>query len=314
MAETELAALDDLDSSFIGEAVSDEELADAESIIGEAVSDEELADAESIIGEALTDDEPADAGSITGKNPQVDPSTTGVHESIGLDELLDDDATGEMRLAADETGRNPLLDAADDAMAETEVSIDSNLLDATGVTQVLSDDLSVETVTDADDQITDDAATLLASLDSEEDGSTQALPADVFEQAAGDETGEMPSVPGSTDVDLDLDDLTAALKNTEIGDTMAQPPADDATVEQPAPMESEGTAEIPTMSLGPEEMSDDLHEARTMTEVGTKLDLARAYVDMGDPAGARSILEEVLSEGDSTQRDEAKSLIDAIGA
>ena len=36
-----------------------------------------------------------------------------------------------------------------------------------------------------------------------------------------------------------------------------------------------------------------------MTEVGTKLDLARAYVDMGDPAGARSILEEVLDEGDS---------------
>ena len=45
-------------------------------------------------------------------------------------------------------------------------------------------------------------------------------------------------------------------------------------------------------------MSDELSEARTMTEVGTKLDLARAYVDMGDPAGARSILEEVLDEGD----------------
>ena len=37
-----------------------------------------------------------------------------------------------------------------------------------------------------------------------------------------------------------------------------------------------------------------------MTEVGTKLDLARAYIDMGDPEGARSILEEVLDEGDRT--------------
>ena len=34
-----------------------------------------------------------------------------------------------------------------------------------------------------------------------------------------------------------------------------------------------------------------------MSEVGTKLDLARAYMDMGDPEGARNILEEVLSEG-----------------
>ena len=55
-------------------------------------------------------------------------------------------------------------------------------------------------------------------------------------------------------------------------------------------------------------------DPQTLTEVGTKLDLARAYIDMGDPDGARSILEEVLSEGDSTQRDEAQSLIDAIGA
>ena len=55
------------------------------------------------------------------------------------------------------------------------------------------------------------------------------------------------------------------------------------------------------MAMAPEDMSDDLHEARTMTEVGTKLDLARAYVDMGDPAGARSILEEVLDEGDEVQ-------------
>ena len=34
-----------------------------------------------------------------------------------------------------------------------------------------------------------------------------------------------------------------------------------------------------------------------MSEVGTKLDLARAYMDMGDPDGARSILNEVLQEG-----------------
>jgi pilus assembly protein FimV len=66
------------------------------------------------------------------------------------------------------------------------------------------------------------------------------------------------------------------------------------------------------MALSEDDMSDDLHDARTMTEVGTKLDLARAYMDMGDPGGARSILQEVLDEGDESQRQQAKQLLDSL--
>jgi len=43
--------------------------------------------------------------------------------------------------------------------------------------------------------------------------------------------------------------------------------------------------------------------------VDTKLDLARAYLDMGDPVGARAMLDEVLEEGSQTQKDEAKRLL-----
>jgi FimV-like protein len=53
-------------------------------------------------------------------------------------------------------------------------------------------------------------------------------------------------------------------------------------------------------------------EPATMSEVGTKLDLARAYMDMGDPEGARSILSEVLSEGSVTQKQEARRLIETL--
>ncbi len=53
-------------------------------------------------------------------------------------------------------------------------------------------------------------------------------------------------------------------------------------------------------------------EPATMSEVGTKLDLARAYMDMGDPEGARSILEEVLAEGSASQKTEARRLIDSL--
>ena len=112
-------------------------------------------------------------------------------------------------------------------------------------------------------------------------------------------------------IDLDLDDLTAALQVSEIGDTIEQR-RDDATVEHRRPKMRDDTAEVPTLSIGPDDMSSDLHEARTMTEVGTKLDLARADVDMGDPAGARSILEEVLDEGDSGQKQQAQRLLDSL--
>jgi pilus assembly protein FimV len=53
-------------------------------------------------------------------------------------------------------------------------------------------------------------------------------------------------------------------------------------------------------------------EPATMSEVGTKLDLARAYMDMGDPEGARSILAEVLTEGSVSQKQEARRLMDTL--
>lgn len=48
-------------------------------------------------------------------------------------------------------------------------------------------------------------------------------------------------------------------------------------------------------------------------EVATKLDLAKAYIDMGDHEGARSTLEEVISEGSEEQREEAKTLLKQVG-
>lgn len=46
--------------------------------------------------------------------------------------------------------------------------------------------------------------------------------------------------------------------------------------------------------------------------VDTKLDLARAYLDMGDPEGARAMLEEVMQEGSQMQRDVAQRMLDDL--
>ncbi|MGH8282288.1 MAG: FimV/HubP family polar landmark protein [Gammaproteobacteria bacterium] len=50
-------------------------------------------------------------------------------------------------------------------------------------------------------------------------------------------------------------------------------------------------------------------ETTGLNEIGTKLDLARAYIDMGDSDGAKNILQEVLAEGDAQQKQEAQKLM-----
>jgi pilus assembly protein FimV len=319
LAETELASFDDLDATGTNEA-----LTDLSEITGKNPEiDPDATGVQEALDAAIAD---------------VDVDVDDDDETLKVDDLddaVDGLAATGLHLAPDETGRMPTLDA----LEETDTSIESELLDATGKTQVLSEDYAVATGTsidadlgddeatllapdygddaDEDTEVAGDAETLLASMDEDEDeddfdfAKTEALPPEAFTgNDSLDETGEMPAV-AETDVDLDLDDLTAALKVSEVGDTVEQP-RDDATVEQPRPSLPEDTTEVPTMSIGPDEMSDDLHEARTMTEVGTKLDLARAYVDMGDPAGARSILEEVLDEGDEGQRQQAQQLLDSL--
>lgn len=247
----------------------------------------------------------------------------GPGDDLDVDEALA--ATGEMPALDDATGRNPALQDFEPSDTDVDLDIESTLLDATGQTQVLKDD-----------QLGDDDQTMLASPDEDYEATaalsdddldtdfdfakTEALPKTAYDDS-DDETGEMPKF-SSEDMDLDLDDLTAALRISD-GDTVDQP-RDDATVERPQ-IRSRDVVDLdlgefsdgsddPTEALAPEEFSDDLHEARTMTEVGTKLDLARAYVDMGDPDGARSILEEVLEEGDDGQRQQAQKLIDSLPA
>jgi FimV-like protein len=79
-----------------------------------------------------------------------------------------------------------------------------------------------------------------------------------------------------------------------------------------------GTATVPdaaftaTQKLSADDLALPDLEPVTMSEVGTKLDLARAYMDMGDPEGARNILEEVIHEGSVAQRQEAERLMESL--
>ncbi|MCI0505376.1 MAG: hypothetical protein L0Z73_04635 [Gammaproteobacteria bacterium] len=83
------------------------------------------------------------------------------------------------------------------------------------------------------------------------------------------------------------------------------------------PLDFEHSADIVHLDTGNDEIDLDgeLDEDifSNVDEVGTKLDLAKAYVDMGDSDGARSILDEVLEEGDDSQKQQAEELLAQMG-
>ena len=93
--------------------------------------------------------------------------------------------------------------------------------------------------------------------------------------------------------------------------------------ETPAPTEAKGAAapdlDLSGISLDMSEPDSakaapaDFPEDFGSQEVSTKLDLARAYVDMGDAEGARDILQEVLKEGATEQQEEARKLLAELG-
>jgi pilus assembly protein FimV len=128
-------------------------------------------------------------------------------------------------------------------------------------------------------------------------------------------------------IDLDLDRLATALGS---GDTLEQPRAAEdlfsSEVFEASQRNRRVDLDVGEAMNGLEHSTNRFQaqtnrlqtidppelEPVTMSEVGTKLDLARAYMDMGDPEGARSILEEVVQEGSASQKQEASRLIESL--
>lgn len=73
------------------------------------------------------------------------------------------------------------------------------------------------------------------------------------------------------------------------------------------------SADFADSELDQDVLDDDLVIAAESNGFSTKLDLARAYLDMGDDDGARQILEEVAAEGNEELQAEARELLERIG-
>ena len=125
-------------------------------------------------------------------------------------------------------------------------------------------------------------------------------------------------VLGETEADSPEDEIagTEELEELSALDDLGEPESlasDDDNVELPVASETVGedasksaAIEIDESELGDE---DDFDFLAGTDEAATKLDLARAYIEMGDSDGARDILEEVALEGDDEQKGEAQDLL-----
>jgi len=95
---------------------------------------------------------------------------------------------------------------------------------------------------------------------------------------------------------------------SSIEETLAEAQSTDDEIEVPAFGEAEAAED--------KEVSDDEEEFdffdASGDEVATKLDLARAYMDMGDEEGARVILEDVVESGNEKQIAEAQNMMERM--
>jgi len=73
------------------------------------------------------------------------------------------------------------------------------------------------------------------------------------------------------------------------------------------------SADFDAAEMASESEDEDLVIAADSNGLSTKLDLARAYMDMGDDDGARQILEEVAAEGNEEVQAGANALLERIG-
>lgn len=142
-----------------------------------------------------------------------------------------------------------------------------------------------------------------------------------LEMPSLDETPELETADDGLSVDLGGDDLSADLGMdlTEEAPALEEPSVDMGLDMEPA---AESTTEIdlggdpdPLQQLADSLDSDaDLEDDEFdflsgNDEASTKLDLARAYIEMDDKEGARDILEEVAQEGSDDQKAQAQELI-----
>jgi len=148
-----------------------------------------------------------------------------------------------------------------------------------------------------------------------------------FPAAAAPPEAAAPALSGggtglaASEVPLDEFDLGLELDlDAAVAPATSPPSAREAARPEPASLEDfdlgleqMAAAEDTSSAATPGPAFEDLDLFEPGQEIATQLELAQAYVDMGDTEGAREILDHVVETGDATQRDTARQLLERLG-
>lgn len=182
--------------------------------------------------------------------------------------------------------------------------------DSTPAQAPLDDSMEASLDDDYDLSLTEDmqAEQLLAEFEAMQD-----------DESAGEETA--PRVEASVEeFNLSDDDLAGFEEELNASMEAESNEPKPATVAEPEPVADTGTPDLPdaldpfaadlsTEQAMSESMEDEFDFLSGTDECATKLDLARAYIDMGDEEGARDILAEVVDEGNDQQQKDARDML-----
>ncbi|MBL3529002.1 MAG: FimV family protein [gamma proteobacterium endosymbiont of Lamellibrachia anaximandri] len=216
-----------------------------------------------------------------------DMEPSALDSELSIDSEMADDAVAQIDAA------NPTKsDTTDSGLLDIDLAslgLDSGLLEDATPSEGLDDSLQLDTSPDTE--------SVLADLDLGD---------------LADDTGSATSSIIGIDDSESLDDLDLESLERELESLSEDLDAKESEGSDLLDNDSENLGEADE-DIAPHSLTfDEEMELGAEDEVNTKLDLARAYVDMGDEEGARSILEEVASEGNDEQQEEATQLLEKM--
>ncbi|MCZ6666361.1 MAG: hypothetical protein O7B81_13725, partial [Gammaproteobacteria bacterium] len=268
-------------------------------------------------------------------------------DGAGEDGDLDFDITMDAESDAGELEISATADASEDDSGDSDLDFDitmgeenlSDGLDLAGADDGEDESLEItmgtpeETPADGEmslqgselDEIALDAGGDLNTEDEDFDFSLEGTAE--MDGIAADDTLDMASVASENEGELEIDE-DASLDDLamDLDAAIDDPSGGELDLEIEAVVEDEGDGHLKTVALDADAradlddgektvvmpMSDDVERQSDTDEADTKLNLAKAYIELGDTEGARSILDEVASDGNDEQKAEAKTLLDQI--
>lgn len=211
---------------------------------------------------------------------------------------VDDDNMLDFDLSVFDVDGSSSTDAdAEKKEVEAEVEVDTNAInfDLDSVALAADDDTQIKEVDTNDIESFD----FDSGVASEPDESNEAV-------------GEI-DLTAEQDEDVDLDSFDFSSDSEKPEPTVSEPENVTDLEQDFESFDFDFDSVTPVSTPAPAvELDDGVSDLTDMDELETKIDLAKAYIDMGDSDAAKSIAEEVLEKGSQDQKTAAQNILDQI--